>query len=685
MMLNLRRLRFGLLVVIMMTATLFGCSGSGSCNNCVNPAPTPTPAPESAVFSVLSATEYPSSVASTPYVTIANNSTTNINNLTYSVPSATNYTGVSIVINPNGAGENCSSIPAGTSCTFTVSIPAGSHPGSFVVVANYIPEKNTVLIASKIPQVQNLTLSTNLSLVDIPPYPSQVYILPNEQTIHSIENESTVVYISLFMQSYILPFTTLKLVDATGAELSNYKVLGSLATSAGSVNTYAITIPAGKSVQQVQALLYNTDQLIPTCSNSGFAPYCSNQATIYLESANIGILSAQPNYFTMSSSYESQVVVLNNTGTESLTELTLPVVTAPFNISSNNCADTLGVGNSCSFIINYIPSMSSGVESLVISYNNGQKVESSIVEIAYTGTALITLNPSSSGDVMIGNTFQFNATISGSGASVVTAAFINPILGVISSLPAPCTLSTSGSSQSCTFTVVSNWNTGLANSLSLGAQIYITTSNNVKTVGSPVLFSELTPAIYLPQSGQTPTAPVVATSAMDGYNPTGIAWAYSASGSTTPNPRFSIGTGGNANCITDNLTGLMWIRDLNTVYIKQANLGESTIWQNALDSITSVNANSGYCGYKDWHLPTINQLSSLLNAGLTNTQSQGSAWLIPQGFMNVNDSQTAGAYWSSTSLGANPESAIGVDFYSGIAMVLAKSSPLFVWPVRVAQ
>lgn len=50
--------------------------------------------------------EYPAGVAVTAYLTIKNTSIVNATNLTYDVPNATNYTGATITVNPNGAGNN---------------------------------------------------------------------------------------------------------------------------------------------------------------------------------------------------------------------------------------------------------------------------------------------------------------------------------------------------------------------------------------------------------------------------------------------------------------------------------------------------------------------------------------------------------------------------------------------------
>ena len=185
--------------------------------------------------------------------------------------------------------------------------------------------------------------------------------------------------------------------------------------------------------------------------------------------------------------------------------------------------------------------------------------------------------------------------------------------------------------------------------------------------------------INLPQTGQTPTSPVnPALTGMDGYTFIGVPWAYVISGATTPVARFTIGAGAEVNCITDNLTGLMWVKDLNTVIINGAVAGAMTNWQNALNSIATANSGSGYCGHKDWYLPTVNDLTSLVNYGYVGSQS---TWLNAQGFSNVQGF----SYWSSTSRTRSSSAAWGVRFFDGYVDSLEKTGTLNIWPVRSGQ
>jgi hypothetical protein len=136
----------------------------------------------------------------------------------------------------------------------------------------------------------------------------------------------------------------------------------------------------------------------------------------------------------------------------------------------------------------------------------------------------------------------------------------------------------------------------------------------------------------------------------------GVAW---------PNPRFTV----SGDCVTDNLTGLMWA--------KNANLANATrTWQGALDYVAAMNGGQGLCGHQDWRLPNVRELASLPNYGEDNS----TLWLTQQGFENVQ-----GTYWSSSTYADDPENAWFVVMWSGGVHADDKDGHLSVWPVRAGQ
>ena len=177
--------------------------------------------------------------------------------------------------------------------------------------------------------------------------------------------------------------------------------------------------------------------------------------------------------------------------------------------------------------------------------------------------------------------------------------------------------------------------------------------------------------VNLPRTGQTTcydTAGNVIScegTGQDGDIQAGVEW---------PNPRFTDNGDGT---ITDNLTGLMWLKDGNC-------FGGKT-WQEALDAVADLNANPGNysCGgytaaYNDWRLPNVNELESLINAEEPNM----AVWLNDQGFMNVK----SGYYWSSTTYALATFDAWIVPMDSGdVGLDFKDYHYFYAWPVRAGQ
>ena len=169
--------------------------------------------------------------------------------------------------------------------------------------------------------------------------------------------------------------------------------------------------------------------------------------------------------------------------------------------------------------------------------------------------------------------------------------------------------------------------------------------------------------IQLPTTGQTTCYDSVGnvitctSTGQDGDVRAGVAW---------PSPRFTISTDGY--CVTDNLTGLMWVKSPDSI---------TRTWQQALDYANGLNL----CGYSDWRLPNVNELKILINAG----QSNSTTWLNTQGFSNV----LSGYYWSSTSGAGEPNYSWIIGMSSGSMYssyyVKYSNSFVYVWPVRSGQ
>ena len=175
----------------------------------------------------------------------------------------------------------------------------------------------------------------------------------------------------------------------------------------------------------------------------------------------------------------------------------------------------------------------------------------------------------------------------------------------------------------------------------------------------------------LPETGQTTCTDAsgvtiaCAGTGQDGDLKAGVAW---------PSPRFVVGTGVGTTdqCVTDNLTGLMWTPNANL----PAGTGAATTgvrtWQQALDYANTLSL----CGFTDWRLPNVNELESLVNSEAANQAT----FLIAQGFTGVQ----ADLYWSSSSYAGSATSA-WIIRYDGIVFADNMADSHYVWPVRAGQ
>lgn len=113
--------------------------------------------------------------------------------------------------------------------------------------------------------------------------------------------------------------------------------------------------------------------------------------------------------------------------------------------------------------------------------------------------------------------------------------------------------------------------------------------------------------------------------------------------------------------ITDNNTGLMWVKDPDATGI-----GDASAW---LETITACEALT-FAGYSDWRVPNINELSSLIDYSRTMPA-------IDPIFLN-----TSSFSWSSTVVYGISDHAWDVDFGVGTVAYSKRKTTGFVRPVR---
>ena len=105
-------------------------------------------------------------------------------------------------------------------------------------------------------------------------------------------------------------------------------------------------------------------------------------------------------------------------------------------------------------------------------------------------------------------------------------------------------------------------------------------------------------------------------------------------------------SGAEADCVTDNLTGLMWVRDNYSSIPGYSQFSDAfRNWQNMLNTAESSN----FCGHTDWRLPNVNEYVSLMNQSVYNNLNN---WLYTQWNTTSLISQY---YWTSTALYSRPD------------------------------
>ena len=171
----------------------------------------------------------------------------------------------------------------------------------------------------------------------------------------------------------------------------------------------------------------------------------------------------------------------------------------------------------------------------------------------------------------------------------------------------------------------------------------------------------------------------------DGEKRAGVVW---------PAARFTDNDNGT---VTDNLTGLIWSQHANAPSRALPNdppntclnVESSMLWVDAINFVACLN-NNKHAGFSDWRLPNLNELESMVNAGVADS----SAYLNYNGFglPGLPNSQVQPRpYWTSTSDASaidtqSAAAAWDVDLAKGDSpsSTLKNELPRGVWPVRGA-
>jgi hypothetical protein len=168
----------------------------------------------------------------------------------------------------------------------------------------------------------------------------------------------------------------------------------------------------------------------------------------------------------------------------------------------------------------------------------------------------------------------------------------------------------------------------------------------------------------VPRTGQTLTVPLnPAPPGSDGALQKGVTW---------PALRFTDNGNGT---VTDNLTGLIWLKTANCFGLRQ--------WDAALSDCNGLA--SPACGLNDssiaghWRLPNIRELQSLTDYAKTSPA-------LPTSHPFADVDLGVGVRWSSTSRASDTGDAWAMELVNGHAALSDKTTqPAYVWPVSGGQ
>ena len=129
--------------------------------------------------------------------------------------------------------------------------------------------------------------------------------------------------------------------------------------------------------------------------------------------------------------------------------------------------------------------------------------------------------------------------------------------------------------------------------------------------------------------------------------------------------------------VRDNVTGLQWVKDGNLIATRDPGFdaditaGDGAVtWQHALDYVVKLN-NENYLGHNDWRLPTIKELSTLVDSSIPDSsqypgeEGDTRPSINPTFFPNTVQSD----YWSSTTHADRTDLAWAVRFsFGGVSL-----------------
>ena len=390
-------------LTVFLIITLVGCSGSGSTST--NPSNGGGNTGNLQKLTMTAPSSLPAGMAASVPIVVTNNDSTTINNLNYAIDSASNTTGATITFE-SASAASCQIIAPKASCTLMADIAAtpASHPGSFNVATSQgaVASVSKAVTASSV-----LSVDVNIGLVQSASNTSSgadgLSLYYPSSVVGNADGSTQVIVTAVVTSANAGSFNTIQLVDSSG-NLLNYTTLsgnssnGMTNLALGSVVTLLVTVPSGSSQLQFKAQTANNGSVVSTAANS-------NTVIVTDPTATVGIVNILPNYFNLTTSYDSQIITVANSGNGPISSLSF-TPSSPLIELSNNCPATLAAGASCQYVVKFNKAIpEAGTSGITINYNNGSSAQSATATVNYTG-----IDPVAGLTISGGNNSNFDFT-----------------------------------------------------------------------------------------------------------------------------------------------------------------------------------------------------------------------------------------------------------------------------------
>ncbi|MBX9866659.1 MAG: hypothetical protein K2Y14_07060 [Burkholderiales bacterium] len=384
-----------LTLAIFGATTLAACGGAGSCATCSTPTPNANLA-----LTFTAPAAYPAGIAVDVPVMVTNTSNVAANNVVYSIDPTTNTTHGSITISP-ASQTTCANLAAHQSCQLVAQIAATpvSTPGAFSIVASSTSTQSTlnkVVNFFKLNATGSNLANASVGLVALPTTNTEAgangitLYYPTTALAESGTEGTNIMVTAVVTSANAGNFNTINLVDGNG-ELLNFRVLTGNSGNdlsnlpIGSIVTFLVNIPQGSSQLQFQTQTATTTGGTSTPVGNPSTSPNSKTVTLVASNASAGILNLLPNYFNLTTSYESQIITLTNTGNGELSAIVI-TPSAPLTTLSNNCAATLAAGATCQYTVGFDKTQPIAGTSLVtVDYTSAGTPSSATATVNYEG------------------------------------------------------------------------------------------------------------------------------------------------------------------------------------------------------------------------------------------------------------------------------------------------------------